>query len=68
MEATVRCNFLLQNSKTHLILLIHKSYMILQQKIGYEIWIFKNDIKEFETILLRMELKVFLIMIPEYHS
>jgi len=42
--------------------------MILQQKIGYEIWIFKSDIKEPETILLRAELKVFLIMIPEYHS
>ena len=36
--------------------------------MGYEIWIFKSDIKEPETILLRAELKVFLIMIPEYHS
>ena len=36
--------------------------------MGNKIWNCKSDIKEFKTILSRLEFKVFLILLSEYHS
>ena len=66
-EPTARCNFFLQNDLI-LFLAVYKSYKIPQQKMGYKICNCKCDIKDFETMLPRLELKIFLIVLPEYHS